>query len=170
MMSTTVAADRQVFEQALKAARKAGQNPEKLGLNAPGDATLLGRLDQVWKTIETALQDGYQLGHDVAKTTLDRAIEEAEKLMEDAGKHARELHSLLLQRLQAFVHAFIKGALALVPTALAIGNQDYSVEKFTFTQKVLMTGSIKTNILEVCSLTSNGELSVSVDYAVQHVS
>jgi hypothetical protein len=166
-MNITVIGDQQDFEQAIKAARKVDESKTSTNLNAIADAGLLGRLDGVWDTIETALREGYRFGRDLAKGALDMAIEKAEQLIKEAGTRAREIHAALLQKLQTFVKTFITNALARVPTTISIGERNYNITKVTCTQKLVMTGSIKVNITEVFSIASNGELEVAVDYSVE---
>jgi hypothetical protein len=163
-MNITVIADTHVFEEALKAARATGYGTDTTGLHAAGDATLLGRFEAAWAAIDAALREAYRFGHEMARDALELAIAEAEQLVSEAGDRARDLRELLLQRLQVFVHKFVTGALALVPTEVNVGDKIYTIEKLSYTQKVLVTGSIKVSVMEVSSLTSEGEMAVSVDY------
>jgi hypothetical protein len=166
-MNVTVTASRNVFDEALEASQSAGYEAETTDLNTLADATLLGRLDEAWDAIETALRKGYEFGREKAESAINSAIETTNRLLEEAAGNVRNvLHDELLQRLQACVHRFVTSAIALLPTTLTIGNQAYAIERLTYTQKVLATGSIKVSIMEVTSLASNRKLTVAVENAV----
>lgn len=157
---------REVFEQALEAARATRYAPNTVDLNSVADAALLGRFSDAWDTIEYALRKGYEIGRNKAKAALDEAIAQAEQLLSQAGDRAGDVQDLLLQHLQQFVQKFITGALTLLPSTVTIGTQNYKIAKVTCTQKVLMTGSIQASLTTVFALASSGELGVAVDYTV----
>jgi hypothetical protein len=60
-MQTTIIAQRSIFEDALAAAEQIGQPGQLKGLNAPLNATLLGRLNDVWDSIKDAIE-GVRMG------------------------------------------------------------------------------------------------------------
>lgn len=166
-MDIPVIANRKVFEEALEAARRTGYGPDTVDLNAVVGATLLGRLEDTWDTIESALRRGYEFGREKAKAALDKAITEAEQLLTEAGRRASDIHELLLEKMRGFVQTLVANTFALVPPTISIGNQNYKIEKLTYSWKMLMTGSIQMNLVMVFSLASGGEFGVTVDYAVE---
>jgi hypothetical protein len=117
----------------------------------------------------TALRRGYEFGSDIARGLLEKAIAQAEQLITEAGSRARDVHEALLQKLQVFVQSFTNNVLRRIPTSITVGVLNYNISKVTCTQKLVMTGSIKMNLTEVFSLTSNGELQVAVDYVIENV-
>jgi len=168
-MNISIVASREDLDQALKQARALGPVDQNTHLNAPVNAGLLGRLETVWDSIEAALRKGYKLGADAARDALANAIADAEQLIAEAGALARECQETLLEKLQVFVKAFINSALKRVPDALPIGGREFRISKVTCTQKLVLGGSLSTNVTEVFSMTSNGELELAVDYEVDGI-
>ncbi len=164
-MSIPVVVSRQVFDQALNSAKEVDRRRELEGLAAPLDATLRGRVEEAWGAIESALRDGFQFGKAKAQSVLEAAIGKVEQLVAGAGSRAADLQDALLARMQAFVHSFIQGALARVPTAIKVGGSSYTLTNVKYTQKLLVSGAIKTNLIELFSLASSGEIEIVADYS-----
>lgn len=164
-MNVTLVGDRSDFDLAVKASTALGTAAITTTLNAAVDAALIGRLDDVWDDIVAVLRRGYEFGRDAAREYLDETVTRVDRLLAEAGSRARDVQDLLLQRLQVFVQTFVTNALKRIPSTLAVGDRTYSIAKVTCTQKVVMAGSLKMNLTEVFSLTSNGELQITVDYA-----
>ena len=155
-MNITVIGSRAVFDEALESARQVGKGGAVKGLAAPLAGALGGRLEEAWNEVERALRQGFQFGKEKAQAALDAAVTKVEELLVDAGKQARDVHELLLQRLHEFAQTYTQGALARVPTAVEVGGQAYTLTTVQCTQKLIVTGSIKANLTEVFSLASNG--------------
>jgi hypothetical protein len=165
-MNISIVASREDLDQAMKEARAYSLLGQNTHLNATANATLLGRLDTVWDSIESALRKGYSLGADAARGALTSAIAQAEQLIAEAGAFAKECQETLLEKLQRWVRAFINNALKRVPDSLAIAGREFRISKVTCTQKLVLAGSLTTNVTEVFSLTSNGELELGVEYEI----
>lgn len=168
-MNISVTASRADFDQALSDARAWAPLERSTHLNAAANAGLLGRLDSVWETIETALRKGYKFGSDAARDALAAATEQAEKLINEAGALANELHEALLEKLQLFVKGFINNAIQRVPDSLLIAGRNFRIARVNCTQKIVLTGSLQTNITQVFALAANGELQLGVDYEIERV-
>jgi hypothetical protein len=162
-MNFSIVANRADLEQALKQARAFTPLDHNTHLNATVNAGLLGRLDAVWESIESALRKGYKFGTDA----LTNAIAQAEKLIAEAGAFANDCQQALLEKLQLFVKGFISSAMQRVPESIPISGREFRISKVTCTQKLVLTGSISVNVTEVFSLASNGELELAVDYEVE---
>lgn len=78
----------------------------------------------------------------------------------EAGDTGREVQDAILQRLGTFTNAFIQGTLARVPTRVRFGDLEYALNTVKLNQKLMATGSLKTNLAEVFSLVANGEIEV----------
>ena len=166
-MNISIVASRADLEQALKDARAFSPLDQDTQLHATANAGLLGRLDSVWDSIETALRKGYKFGADAARDALNSAISQTEQLISEAGALANQFQEALLEKLQLFVRGFINSALQRVPDSLIISGRDFKISKVTCTQKLVLTGSLSVNVTEVFSLASNGELELAVDYEVE---
>lgn len=165
-MNMTAVANRADFEQALQAARAVGPVTVGTSLNAAADAGLLGRLDEVWDNVEAALKRGYKFGADAARSLFDTAVEKARQLIAEAGNKANDLHQLLLEKLRVFVNGLINNALQRMPETVTFGARTFKVARISCSQKVVLTGSITTNLAEVFSLAASGELEVAAEYDV----
>jgi hypothetical protein len=166
-MNFSIVANRADLEQALKQARAFTPLDHNTHLNANVNAGLLGRLDAVWESIESALRKGYKFGTEAARDALTNAIAQAEKLIAEAGAFANDCQQALLEKLQLFVKGFISSAMQRVPESIPISGREFRISKVTCTQKLVLTGSISVNVTEVFSLASNGELELAVDYEVE---
>jgi hypothetical protein len=165
-MNISIIASRADLDQALNSARQVTPLEHNTHLNATVNAGLLGRLDSVWEAIEHALRKGYKFGTDAARDALASAVSQAEQLIAEAGALANEFHETLLEKLQVFVRGFVNSAMQRVPDSLNIAGRNFTIAKVTCTQKIVLTGSLQTNLTEVFSLASSGELELAVDYEV----
>jgi hypothetical protein len=165
-MNISIVASRADLDQALNEARVFSPLDQNTHLNATANASLLGRLDAVWESIETALRKGYKFGTEAARDALTNAIAQAEQLIAEAGAFANDCQQTLLEKLQLFVKGFISSAMQRVPESIPIAGREFRISKVTCTQKLVLTGSLKVNLTEVFSLASNGELELAVDYEV----
>lgn len=164
--TTTTIASRDVLDEALSAA-KGVVSPDTLeGLASPLDATMLGRLNTAWDFIQNALVMGFERGREQAQSAFGAAVDKVEELLSESGTRAGELQSALLERLQKFMQTYTQGMLAHIPISFEISDSEYKLTKVTCTQKVLFAGSIKTNLAEVFSLTSTGDIGVATEYSL----
>jgi hypothetical protein len=164
-MNVPVVARREDFELALAAARKIDSGADVTGFASRMDGAFLGRLDEAWSSVEGALRKGYELGKEKAKAALDAAIAEVEQLLADAGSQARELQASLLRRMHEFTQCFIQSAMARVPTVIDVGGARFTLAAVRCTQRLVVTGSITTNLTELFALAANGEIEIATDYA-----
>jgi hypothetical protein len=66
-----------------------------------------------------------------------------------------------------FAWTYIQGAVARVPTSLVVGLSNFALASIECTQKIILGGSLSTNLAELFSLTSSGELEIVAAYTVQ---
>ncbi|QJW37139.1 hypothetical protein [Cellulosimicrobium protaetiae] len=159
--------DRQGFEDALAHAGALGAGGDDLaGLSAPADGGFLGKLSEVWESIERALREAFVHGAERATAARDAAVALAERCMEEAGRRARDVHQALLSRLQDYVGTLVDTMLARLRPAFAVGGSDLTLDSVDVNQRISFTGSLKAAITEVVALTSSGELTVSAGYRV----
>jgi hypothetical protein len=163
-MELTIVASREVFERAMAAAARLGDGEEISGLAAPLDS-IRGFLEEAWTVVGGALRKAYQWGKDRVQDVLDAAVVKVEELMERVGSKARDLQAALLARINAFVREEVFGTLALVPTEFKVGERTFALTTLKCSQKLMMSGSVKANLMEVFSLVSSGEIVVEANYA-----
>jgi hypothetical protein len=145
----------------------------KPGLNAPFDSTWIGKIESAWSSIQSAIQKAFIYGKEAIKDAIDGAVSSLDSLLQQAGTKVKEIHNEILKRLQLFIKSLIDNAISLIPSAMNVGEAKFEITKINYAQKLVLGGSLKANLLEIISLTSNGELELSVEYAkasvIQHI-
>ena len=162
-MNLVIVASRPIFDQALQAADQLGKGGEIKGL-ATATHAIRAYLDDAWDYIHDALIKGYEYGRDKAQVLFDAAIDKAEELLQRAGSNMRDLHTALLEKLQLFVRKLIQDSMSLIPTEYQVGERAFRLSSLKCSQKVMVTGSVKTSLTEAFSLVSSGEISIEAQY------
>jgi hypothetical protein len=103
-------------------------------------------------------------GRDEASQLMNAATEKVEQLLKEAGQKAREIQDAILERLHAFTEALFQGMLSRITTTMKIGASEFTLRSVKLNQKLVATGSVKTNLAEVLSLAANGEIEVNAEY------
>jgi hypothetical protein len=164
-METVVLASHDRFEQAVAAASRIGRGEAVEGLAASVDAAVLGRVEEAWDGIVAALREGFRYGREKAAALLDAAVERTEQIIQEAGARGREVHEILLQRLREYAQETMHSTLAQVPATIQLGGGSYSLTTVNLTHKLVVTGSVKTNLMEAFSLAASREIEISAEYA-----
>ena len=156
--------NRQGFEAALSAARAEGAAQAYVGLSASLDGGLLGKISEVWESVEQALRDAFVHGMDYARAALDKAVSNADSLIQNAGVRAKDVHQALLSKVQAYLSRLVDAALSQVRKIVEVGGTQLQLDALEVSQRISLTGSIKASFTELVALTSAGELTVSASY------
>jgi hypothetical protein len=164
-MQITIVASRHVFEAASSLARSSAVE-DLDGMASIVNSAWIGRIEEVWDSIEKALKHAFEFGRDKASDLMTAAVLQTENLLAGAGEMAKEVQDAILQRLNTFTNAFIQGMLARVPTSVGIGGVEFALGTVKLNQKLVATGSLKTNLAEVFSLAANGEIEVGAEYSM----
>jgi hypothetical protein len=164
------AVNRQGFEVALTAARDEGTTRTYPGLSAPLDGTLLGKISEVWESVEVALRDAYVYGSERAREALETATRSAENLIRGAGARAKDVQQALLAKIQTYVSRLIDVALSQVRRTIQVGDSWLELDALEIGQSVSLSGSIKASLSEIVALTSEGQVTVTASYKVGAVS
>jgi hypothetical protein len=152
------------FESAISAAKEVGKAKNIPGLAAPLDAVWSGRIDAVWDRIESALRAAFERGRDAAQSLTATAVEEAQKLIAEAGHRAYAVQQALLSRLQAYATRLTDAALDRVRPELQLGGNTWRLESLELAEKISLTGSLGVNITNLVTVTADGELTVTTKY------
>jgi hypothetical protein len=164
-MEIAIPPSQQLFESAISAARHATPTMAPDGLASFVGADLLGRVEEVWDSIETALRHAFQFGREKAGALLDAAANKAESLLTEAGQKAREVRETILQRLRMFTQALFEGLIAQMPNVVKIGSSEYVLKTVKLNQKLVATGSLKINLTEAFDCSRNHLFLVLYDHA-----
>lgn len=151
------------FEQALAQARATPGKTLK-GLAAPPSAALAGMVSEAWDAIEGALRKAFTWGTERAREAMDSAVALTESLAERAGNQLHEFQDAILHRLRTFQGAFVDDTLARIRSTVVLGQRTLSLESIELTHKVMLTGSLKAAISEVCSLATSAETTIIARY------
>jgi hypothetical protein len=157
------------FESAISAAREIGTVKNIPGLAAPLNAVWSGRINAVWDRIESALRAAFEIGRDAAQSLTAKAVEEAQKLIAEAGHRAYDVQQALLSRLQAYVTQLVDAALGRVRPELHLGGTTWQLESLELAEKISLTGSLGVNITNLVTVTADGELTVTTKYTAIRV-
>jgi hypothetical protein len=152
------------FESAISAAKEVGKTKSIPGLTSPLDAVWSGRIDAVWDRIESALRAAFEMGRDAARSLTATAVEQAQKLIAEAGHRAYDVQQALLSRLQAYVTRLVDTALGRVRPELQLGGTTWRLESLELAEKISLTGSLGVNITNLVTVTADGELTVTTKY------
>jgi hypothetical protein len=63
-----------------------------------------------------------------------------------------------------FLKKLIDKAMQLIPNSITVGVQQFSISRVNYTQKLVLGGSLTTNLLEAIAISSNGEFELAVEY------
>jgi hypothetical protein len=156
--------NRQGFEAALNAARDEGSVRAYPGLSAPLDGSWLGKIAEVWESVEQALRDAFVHGMDYARDSLGKAVSSAESLIQGAGVRAKDVHQAFLAKIQAYLARLVDAALSQVRRIVEVDGTQLELDELEVSQTVSLTGSVKAALTEIVALTADGELTVTASY------
>jgi hypothetical protein len=156
--------NRQGFEAALDAARDEGSIRAYSGLSAPLDGSWLGKISEVWESVEQALRDAFVDGVEHSRDALDKAVSRAQSLIQGAGARARDVQEALLEKIQAYLSRLVDAALSQVRRIVEVGGIQLELDELELNQKVSLSGSVKAALTEIVALTADGELTVTASY------
>jgi F0F1-type ATP synthase membrane subunit b/b' len=155
---------RQGFEAALDAARDTGSGGNYAGLEAPLAGGLQGKIAEAWESIERALREAYMHGREYARAALDKAIDTADSLIQNAGARARDVHQALLDKIRTYLSDFVDAALNQVRKTIRVEDVELRLDAIEVSQSISLNGSIKASLTEIVALTSEGQLTVAASY------
>jgi hypothetical protein len=156
--------NRQGFESALAAARDEGSVHAYPGLSAPLAGGLVGKISEVWESVERALREAFVYGAERANEALGTAVASAEALIKGAGTRAKDVHQALLAKIQVYLSGLLDAALRQVRKTVEVGGGMLALDGLEVSQRVSLTGSVKAALTEIVALTSAGELTVTAHY------
>lgn len=164
-MQVVAVITRQDFEAALEASREVGTAADNDELAAILDGTLIGRIQEIWDDVESALTSAFQFGAEYAKGAIDTAVKAANDLIAQAGNGARAVQQELLERVQAYLSTLVDTAINQVRPAVTIDDRDLALETVDISYGVSLGGSLGITIANLASLTSAGTITISAHYA-----
>jgi hypothetical protein len=136
-------------------------------LTAPLDAGLLGRIDGVWDQIESAIRKVWVVGYQGARDLLERAGDEAEKLIANSGRMATSVRQMLADKLQEYLGALMDAVLAQVKPSIKVGTNTIPLRSVDMARRVGLAGSLKATLTGIAELTGSGEITVTASYGPQ---
>jgi hypothetical protein len=164
-MKLMIVTDRESFERALSQARAARE--PLAGLAAPVAGRIGGMIAEAWDAIEGALRAAYLWGKDRASVAIDEAVRITEDLAGRAGEEVRAFHDELIARMRRYESEFVENTLKQVRSSLRIGDSLLVLENLELSQKIVLGGSLKTSITELCAFTTNSESTIVTKYMMK---
>jgi hypothetical protein len=163
-MQNVIIVSPEIIRKALEETRKfseAANTGELLSLREDFQSAV-GR---IWDQLSATIKKAQVWGSEKVQDAVNDIINVAEDLLEQAKDMAAEVHNNLIVLLRTFLKKLIDSAMTLIPTSIAVGNSLFSVSKINYSQKLILGGSLKFNILEIISITSTGEMQLSIEYS-----
>ena len=161
-MNLVIVTGRETFESALAQART---TPRALtGMAAPVAGKLGGMIAEAWDAIEGALRAAFLWGKERAGEAIDAAIRITEELAARAGEEVRAFHDELISRLRRYENAFVENTLKQVRSTLLVGESVLALENIEVAQKIVVGGSLKATITELCAFTTSAESTIVTRY------
>jgi hypothetical protein len=151
----------EAFEQVNYIVLKERNDP---ALNSIFDGALSGRIESVWASIHSTIQKAFLYGKEAVTNAVDAVYTSIDNLLQIAGTRAAEVYDEILKRLRVFMKTLLDSALNLIPSFMVISETRFEMSKINYGQKLIIGGSLKTNLFEVLELTSGGEFELSVEY------
>ena len=159
--------DRHEFETALSAAHDEGVVRDYKGLSAPLDGSLVGKVAEVWESVEQALRDAFVNGMEHARPALDKAVSSAKSLIHGAGARAKDVHQALLAKIQTYLARLVDAAISQVRRVIEVGNTQLELKGLEVSQRISLTGSLKASLTEGERLANVLQLAVKQHYGIR---
>lgn len=155
-----------VHEEALAAAAAIGADAPLHGdrLNAPTLDAARAWVQRLWDTAEGAIEAAWDDGAEAAAALIERFGAEIAELRTTLAEGARSVLETIAEKLAEYARTVTRRLLRQFEEALAIGGRSFEVKSVTVQQRVKLTGSLKASLKELCSMVSEGEVSVSATY------
>lgn len=165
-MDMLVIIDEDIHATALATARQADRRPATAGgkLHAALDDEEEDWFSRIWDATEAAILEARDKGKSAAREFIRQATELATAAAKALGERYRSVRARIARRLDAYVQTLVDAALARMRPILSVGDRELPVARIAVSQKLLLSGSAKASLEEVCAFVAEGELSVSVEY------
>jgi hypothetical protein len=163
-MNLLIVVSDDVHRTALLKARKVGNEltlPAGL-LNAPLDDDASTWISNIWDVVESAIQRAYREGMAAAQPLIDQAS----IMLTNLTQKAKEVRTVISERLNVYLQSAIDGALQRVRAGLSIGGSELKLQRVTVEQRINMSGSVKASLAEVCAFVAEGSISLSAEYSI----
>ena len=103
-------------------------------------------------------------GNSAAADLIRRATDLATEASKALKQRYDSVKSRIAQKLNDYVQAVIDGALGRIRPMLSVGGRDLRVVKITMEQRLMISGSVKASLEEVCEFVAEGELTLAAEY------
>lgn len=157
----------EVHQNALKQARAIGDGgvPSNDGLKSILDDEVSQWVTRLWDSVEEAITRAYRQGSQAAAAAIEQVNRQLDELLKSSAKAARQVQSIIAERLHTYLQQAVDGALRRVRATINIGGQDLMMRSVTVEQKVNVSTSIKMSLTEICEFVADGEITLSAEYA-----
>jgi hypothetical protein len=164
-MQMVAVISRQDFEAALAASREVGALADEGGLGGLIDGAFIGRIQQIWDDVESALTSAFQFGIEYAKGSIDAAIKAANDLIAQAGKNAGAVQQELLERAQAYLSKLFDTGIKQVRPEITVNDHKLALKTIDVSYNISLGGSLGVTLANLASITSTGAVTISAHYA-----
>ena len=163
-MNIVVLTDHALFDRAIRAGADYGKGKAPSFLAAPLDGVSEGQLDEAWNILVETIDHARTATEDRIKELISAGYAKVEEILSAAKNKAKDIRAMLWEKLRAMVQDLIDGMLAQIRPELTVGGRTLYLNDIQVTQKVVLSGSIKASLADLCALASQGETQVTVNY------
>ena len=167
-MEMLVIVDGDIHAAAMAVARRglAGGAAGGGKLYAPLDDDAEDWFMRLWDATEAAILHAREKGKTAARDFVRQAGELATAAAKALGQRYEAVKARVAARLNDYLQTFIDAALARVRPVLSVGGQELRVMRVSVAQRLMVSGSAKASLEEVCAFVAEGELTLSVEYGL----
>jgi len=165
-MKVLAVVNEQVHHEALAAARRIGvtQVSADSGLPTVQVDDVMRWVNRLWDPIEEAIAQAYHQGMAAAQPMIDGLNAQIAELLANTSARAREVRTIIAERLNTYLTNTIDGALSRVRASISVGGQTLIISNVTVEQKLSLSSSLKMSLSEICEFVAEGELTLSAEY------
>jgi len=166
-MKLLAVVNEQVHQDAMAAARRVGtdQVASVKGLHTVQMDEVMRWVNRLWDPIEEAIAKACREGIVMARPMIDALNEQLTELYTNVSKQAKEVRSIIAERLNVYLLEVIDGALGRVRASINVGGQQLAIKNVTVEQSLKISNSLKMSLSEICEFVAEGEITLAAEYA-----
>lgn len=121
-------------------------------------------LDEAWVKMRTIVEKSAQQGWEVVKSEIKSFVGYVESTSMELGKQAQQFIDFVLEKIREAVIRISDALFRCLRTKLEVGDLIYRLSSVEVEHKLVFSAELETNLLVLCKLASEGELSVKGSY------
>lgn len=133
-------------------------------LYAPSGSPLQAALSEAWSKIRTIVETSAKRGWTVVEEEVRQFGAYVQQTVAELGGQAKEFVDFVLEKIRETVAKIFDTLLCFLRTDFLVGGIVYKLESVELEHKILFSVEVETNLLALCKLAGEGELTVKGAY------